>query len=91
VVDEDAAHEAARDREEVRPVLPPHVPLFEEAQEGLVDEGGRVQGVAGSTAPQPVGRLATQLAVHAGDNLVAGLLVATAPGVQQLGEGGVSS
>ena len=43
VVDEDAAHQRRRDREEMRAVLPVDVALAEQFEVGLADEGGRLQ------------------------------------------------
>ena len=45
-IDEDAPHQASRHRQKVRAVLPVHPLGVDQPQVGLVDERGRLEGMA---------------------------------------------
>jgi hypothetical protein len=75
--DQDAPHGVGRGREEMAAVVPTGgVGGFDEPQIRLVDEGRRVQGVAGSLRGHPGGRQFSQLLVHQGQQLPGGVGVA---------------
>ena len=71
VIDQDAAHQLGRHREEVRTVLPHGAPLIDETEIGLVHEGRRLQRVVRALAPKAQGGAPPQLAVDGGHQFVA--------------------
>ena len=81
MIDEDAPHRAGGDGEEVTTVLPGHVGLGE-AQEGFVDERGRLQRVRRPLAAHVAARQAVQLRVDERRQLGEGVVVAAAPALQ---------
>jgi hypothetical protein len=85
VVAQHPAHDAGRDAEEVRAVLPADILLFDEAEVGFVDEGGGLDGVAGALAPHVVAREPPQLVVDQRHQPRERRLVAVAPLDEQAG------
>ena len=63
VVDEDAAHGLRRCRHEMGAVLPVHALVVDQPQVGFVDQGRRLQAVAGALAPHVVVRQTTEFVV----------------------------
>ena len=63
VVDQDAAHLARGHGEEMRAVLPGHVHL-DQLDEGFVNDGGRLQGVAGPLAFHVAAGAVAQLLIY---------------------------
>ena len=62
MLDQNATHHLRRDRKEMRPVLPLHAGVVHKPHIGLVDQGRRLQAVAGTlslhvAARQPVERI----------------------------------
>ena len=69
-LDKNAAHGLRRGSEEVAPAVPPvRLAPADEPQIGLVDQGGRLQGVAGLFVREPGGGQAAQLLVHSGEQV----------------------
>ena len=86
VVDQDPAHEQAGDGEEVATIAEARALLAGELEEDLVDDGGRLEGVAGALAAhRPLGD-PLQLGVELAEDPVEGRAVARAPGVEQRGD-----
>ena len=81
-IDEDAAHHLRGDAEELRPVVPGGA-LIDQPQVGLVDEGGRLQGVALALAPQMGRGPAAKLLVDQRHEPIARARVAVAPRVEK--------
>ena len=83
VIDQDAAHDVRGDTEEMRSVLPVHPPLIDEADERLVDKGGRLQSVVGALAPKLTGGNASELRIDEGQQPVERSPVAATPIAEQ--------
>ena len=86
VVDENAAHGLGGGGEEVAAAVP--VPLFpwaDQAQVRLVDQGRRLQRLAGLLTCHPLGREPAQLVVHQRQELRRGTSIALPDGVQDAG------
>jgi len=83
-IDEDAPHQPRRHREEVRAVLPAHVLDVEQTDGGLVDERRGLQTVADPFAGHTAARTPMQFRVNDGNQTVQRLIVAVAPGFEQL-------
>ena len=75
----DPAHEMRRDAEEVRAVLPLHLPLVDKLQVGIVDEGGRLQCVTGTFAAEIIVSQPTKLFIYSVHKLVSSVLIPRAP------------
>ena len=86
MIDEDAAHGLCGDTEEVRPVLPAHVALFDQLQERFVDEGGRLQRVVRALPPEIPGGLTAELAMDERHQVLQGVRLASAEIVEQAGD-----
>src|SRR5262249_50441894 len=78
--------QARADREEVLPVLPLLALLRDQAQEGLVHERGRLQGVVPALAAEGPPGQAAQLDVDDREELVERFRLATVPAVEQPGQ-----
>ena len=85
-VDEDAAHQARRHRQEMDAVLPVDLLRADQAQVGLVDQRGRLQAVPGALASHAAARDAMQLLVDERHQLLEGGFVAATPREQQAGD-----
>jgi hypothetical protein len=83
MIDEDPAHQAGGEAEEVRTVLPPHAMLVDELQVRLVHEGRRGQRVVSALAVEVPSGDAPQLGVHRLQQAVARLLLPVTPGQEQ--------
>jgi len=59
VVDKNAPHHVRGNRKEMRAVLPPDLPLVDQLEIRLVDEGGGGEGVVGALAAQVTARQPT--------------------------------
>ena len=70
VVDQDVPHHPRGEGEEMGPVLPDDLPAVEEAQEELVDEGGRLEGVRRPLSPELGCREGAELPVDEGNELL---------------------
>ncbi len=68
----------------MRPILPTYPACVHDPDEGFVHQIRGLQRVFLRLAHQHVLRQAVKFCVHQGDELVEGLSVAPAPGVQQL-------
>jgi hypothetical protein len=88
VVDQDAAHRLRRRREEVDPPLPLRVGLLHQAEIGVVQDGGRLEGVVRAFAPQVAGGERPEVVVDEGDQAVEGAAVPFPPGGEQPGDVG---
>src|SRR4029079_17711465 len=86
VIDENAAHDAARDAEEMRPVAP--VAMFErhEPKVGLVRKRRRLQGVIRAFVTQLRSREAPQFRVDERDEALQRALVAAPARAEQRGD-----
>src|SRR5262249_42165723 len=84
IFDQDAAHGLGRRRDKVPGTVPMGVGLApHEPEVSLVDQGGRLQGLAGPLGRQPSSRELAQLVVDEGEQVSRGLFVSSAGGVQQ--------
>ena len=90
VIHEHPPHHLCRDGEEVRTSLPLHVLLADEANEGLVHERGRLQGMVGPLAPKVCRGASPEPAVDDLCEGIACLEVAARPRLQQPGYPNVS-
>lgn len=87
VVDQEAAHDLGRDAKEVRPVFPLDGGLAEEAEVGLVDEGGRGEGVVGAFFPEVAGGQTVEFGVDgAGEGITGGRVTGLGAG-EEVGDG----
>jgi hypothetical protein len=84
VVDENPTNDPRRYAEEVRPVLPINVPLFDEPQIRLVNEGRGLQSVPGAFFTELTRGNSAQLGVDQRQQAVEGTSIAAAPVVQEL-------
>src|SRR5262249_37403378 len=83
VVDEDASHGFRGGREEVSPAVPVRGPVnVHEAEVGLVDQGGGLEGLAGLLLRQPPCSQLPQLVVDQRQELAGGTRVALLDGRQ---------
>ena len=83
VIDEDPAHDLRCHAEKVCPIPPIHVPLVNEPQIHLVNQGRGLERVAGSLTPKMPRRHPTQLRVDQRQQLIERTLVASAPVTEQ--------
>ena len=83
VIDQDPAHDLRRHAEKVRPILPIDLPLVDEPEVHLVDQGRGLQGVVGPLAPKLARRHATELRVDQRQQLIERSLVAATPIAEQ--------
>ena len=83
VIHQNLPHQARRNREELRAVLPSHAAQVDEAQVRLVDESGRSQRVVGPLRAQSPARDPTQILVHNGDQPAVRGSIALAPRHEQ--------
>jgi len=79
VVDQDAAHDLRRDREEVRAIRPVHILLINHADVGLIYQGSGLKRVAFSLPAHVTTGEAVELVVDQRIQLVQGGLVPFAP------------
>jgi len=86
MIDEDAAHEGGGEGEEVGAALPIDAVVADEFEPGLVDEGGGLEGVAGSFVLKVVSGEAAEFVVGEGSEFVESGGFAGAPSEEQLGE-----
>jgi hypothetical protein len=75
-LDQDASHRLGCGAEEVGAILPRSLVVFDQPQPGFMNEGRRLQGVAGGFVGHPVGRQLTQFLIHQRQQLIRGLFVA---------------
>src|SRR5262245_30982580 len=83
VIDEDAAHDVRGDTKEMRAILPVDLPLIDEPDEHLMNQGRRLQGVVGALAPKLAGRHTPELPIDQWQQLVERCPVATTPLAEQ--------
>ena len=86
MINEDAAHHLRRDPVEVRAAPPVDVPLFDEAQVGLVHERRRLQRVPGALEAKPAGGDPAQFGVDQRQQAIEGVPIALTPAVEQRGD-----
>ena len=86
VIDEDAAHHLCRDPVEVRTAPPVDVPLFDEAQVGLVHQRSRLQRVPAALEAKPAGGDPAQFGVDERQQAIEGMPIALTPAVEQRGD-----
>lgn len=86
MVDQDAPHGVRRDREKMAPAFPPGLALFDEPEERLVHERGRLQRVSCAFAPQGGGRQAAQFRVHGRTQAVRLYRLARCESVEESGD-----
>src|SRR5690625_2879272 len=84
VIDEDEAHRARGQREEVGAVLPRRARLVYQLEVGLVDERGGVERLAGAVLEQPAVGDAAKLLVDVGPEGLAGVGVPSASAEQEV-------
>ena len=87
-LDEDAAHRLGGGREEVAAGVPPPVSAADEPEVRLVDQGGRLEGLARGLGGQPGGGQLAQLGVHEGEQVGRGVRIAAGGRVEQAGDVG---
>ena len=85
-VDEHAAHQPRRHRQEMRPVLPVDVLDIDQAQIGFVDQFGRLHAVVRTLALQAPAGDAPQLVVDERHQRIQSRLVSLAPGSEENGQ-----
>jgi hypothetical protein len=85
VVDEDAAHHASGNRQEVRAILPWNVLGIDESQICFVDQRRRLKAVPGTLSCHAPSRDLVQLPLYERNQPVEGGLVALTPSSQQSG------
>ncbi len=88
LVDEDAPHGDGGGTEEVAAPVPGHARLVDQAQVGFVDQGARLEQVAGTFLAQHARGNRPHLRVDLRDEFVEGLGLPAMPAVQQLGDVG---
>src|SRR5262245_19283893 len=87
LIDEDAAHGLGSGGEEVAAAIPPlHLLGVHQPQIGLVDQSGRLEGLAWFLLGQLLGRQLAQLIVDQRQELLGGVGVALLDGGQDLGD-----
>ena len=86
VIDEDIAHEPRDDADEMSAVLPVHACDTAQPQVGLVDEGGRLQGVIATFVGELSAGDRTQLGIDGIDQAIARAGIARSPRLEQLSE-----
>jgi hypothetical protein len=64
MIDQDATHHLCSDREEVGTVLPLNLLLINKSEICLVNQGGRLKGVAGALTSKVAGRVPAQFSVY---------------------------
>src|SRR5688572_18177219 len=84
IVDKDAAHHLRRDGEEVRAVIPFHIPLIDKSQERLVDEGRSLKRVAGPLTVHIVMGQTVELTVDERRHALESGMISIAPIQKQL-------
>ncbi|HYS27743.1 MAG TPA: hypothetical protein VEP46_19175, partial [Vicinamibacterales bacterium] len=84
MVDQDAAHQLRRDGEKMCAILPLHPVVVHQAHVGFIDQGGRLEAVAGAFTSHVAVRQETKLRIDDRRELGEGELVSVAPGAQQL-------
>jgi hypothetical protein len=82
-IHQDATHQAGTDGDELRAILPLHLPDIHQPQVHLVDERRRLQRVSVTLARHVAARETPQLAENDGQELVEGRIVALVPGEQE--------
>jgi hypothetical protein len=87
VIDEDAAHGAGGDGEEVVAVDEVDFGVGLEAEVGFVDEGGGGEGVAGAFAAELLAGDGAELGVELVDDLIERRSIAVLPGVEESCDG----
>ena len=85
VVDQDAPHQQARHAEELLPVLPVDLSLPHQAEVDLVDQGGRLEGVAVALPLEQAAGDLPQILEHERDEPLQGRGIALAPILEDLG------
>jgi hypothetical protein len=84
MIDEDLAHQRARQRKEVGPVLQRHAVDIDESQVDLMNERRRLQCVSRRFTPEMAARDAAKLLIHDREQAVERRGVSLAPGQQQV-------
>jgi hypothetical protein len=79
VIDQHAPHQAGRDAEEVRAILPVDRLGADEAYERLIQQRGGLQRVPAPLAPHVGPRQSAQLRLHERRQPLEGVIVAVAP------------
>jgi hypothetical protein len=83
MIHEDAAHHLGGDAEKVRAVLPADTALRHQSHIGFVDNGRRLEGVAGPLTPEITGGQSAQFTLHHHHQLFLRLGRSLAPLAQQ--------
>src|SRR5690606_1276013 len=83
--DQGRSHRERSVREDMRAVLPGDI-VAEQADEGSVDDGGRLQGAAAATTPQARRSHPAQRSIDLLQQAIARIGVATPPSVEQPGQ-----
>jgi hypothetical protein len=86
VIDEHAPHDASRDAEKVRAVLPVDVPGLRQAQERLIDQGSGLQGVSLPLTAHVGPSQTAQLRFNERHQALERAVIAATPRPQQLGD-----
>ena len=79
VIDQNPAHDLRRHAEEMRPILPIDLALVDDAQIHLMNQRGRLQGVADSFHPKLARCNAAELRVDEWQQLIKRSAVAATP------------
>jgi hypothetical protein len=79
MIDEDLAHEVRGQRDEVASVTHLRRALLNQPYISLMDERGRLQGMAGPLSPQMAPRYLVELVVHQGQQSLQCIAVSGAP------------
>ena len=85
-IDEDAAHDLRRQREEVDPIAPLDIVGVDQPKVDLVDERGALERHARALVPHMTSRLRQELLVDERRELFERVLVPIAPCLQQAGD-----
>lgn len=86
VVHKDPAHDARRYTEEVRPIVPVDVALFDQTQIRLMNERGWLERMARAFVSKLTGGNPAQLGIHERQQTIEGASIATTPVVEQFGD-----
>ena len=90
LLDEDVPHRPRRGAEEVAAAVPAGVPIAHQAEVGLVDQGGRLEGLAGRQPAGQRGGQSPQLRVDDRQQFRRGLHSRLGPDVSLVGHGTTS-
>src|SRR5882724_3243746 len=83
IVDQYAPHHLGRNCEEVSAILPLHALIVHQAHVSLIDEGGRLKGMARALAFHVAVRKAAKFVINDGREPLERALISRAPGAEE--------